>query len=360
VVLPAYAQQYYLMIGTYTQTTPSKGIYVYTLNAETGAIDSVSCTEAVNPSFLTISPNSKYVYSCTETKMETEGNISAYQLDKKKGTLKFLNKQPSGGRNPVYVSCHRSNKWIVAANYTDPYLSLFKIKTNGKLMPYCNTTQFNGTGPDSLRQSSSHLHAAFFTPDNSTLVVTNLGSDEVMLFPFHAEKKMPLYYLHGEYHHVNPGGGPRHAVVSANGRFLYCLEELSGSLEVFDYLNGMVPLQRVLLHPEEAMGPFASSDVHISPDGKFLYAANRGSENNLAIFSIDQETGMLTWLAYQPTLGENPRNFIIDPTGNFIIVANQTTGNMVVFKRDPVSGLLTDTGIRAWVPAPSCLQLVRR
>ena len=152
--------------------------------------------------------------------------------------------------------------------------------------------------------------------------------------------------------------GPRHLVFHPNGRYAYCIEELSGTVSVYKYGNDgqLERLQRTFSY-EKLHDVYSSADIHISPDGVFLYASNRVSENNIAIFSIQQETGLLTLVGHQSTLGVHPRNFAIDPSGNFLLVANMVTNNVVVFKRDTITGLLTNTGVQIKVSHPSCLQM---
>ncbi len=358
----ATGQQYYLFIGTYTHTG-SKGIYVYRFDAATSKLTWVSNTEGiVNPSYLTIAPNGKYIYSCTESRMPNAGSISAFAFDNKTGKLSFINKQSSGGENPVYVSVHKSNKWVVNANYTGGSLAVMPINKDGSLQPAQQTIQHSGSSVNKERQSAPHVHSSVFSLAQDYVFTPDLGMDKIMIYRFDAAKEKPLTPAQQPFVVATPGSGPRHFTFHPNGKWAYLVEEISGTVVVYCYepkKGALDSFQRIAAHPEEATGPFSGADIHVSPDGKFLYASNRAKENNIAIFSINAATGKLKLAGYQSTLGEVPRNFIIEPSGKFLLVANQETGNVVVFKRDPKTGLLQPTGEQINVPQPVSLQLLK-
>jgi 6-phosphogluconolactonase (cycloisomerase 2 family) len=353
------AQNYYLFIGTFTHTD-SKGIYVYKFNAKKGKLTEVTNTEktVVNPSFLTVTRDGKYVYACTETRTDTGGNVSAFSFDKKVGKLSFINKERSNGANPVYVALHNKNKFIINTNYTGGNITVYGINNDGSIKPISMELQLGGSSINKERQEKAHPHSAVFSPDYNYFVVPDLGSDMIRCYPFNADNEEPLNPNPPQLGYVVPGSGPRHITFHPNGKFAYCIEELSGTVQAYTFNKGKLDtLQRVLIHTADTKGPYSASDIHVSPDGKFLYAANRGKENNIAIFAVDDK-GKLTHVAYQSTLGEIPRNFTIDPTGNYLLVANQVSGTIVVFKRNLKTGKLKATGEQVKVPMPSCLQLV--
>ncbi len=355
------AQNCYLFVGSYTQSG-SKGIYVYKFDQSSGKLEWLSNTDSgsvVNPSFLGIAPNKKFIYACTDSKMPGEGSISAFAFDSKTGKLKFINKESSIGENPVYLSVHKSGKWVVNANYTAGNITAHVIKDDGSIRPMNQIIQLEGSGPDKDRQEKAHAHAAVFSPMGEQLFVTDLGSDKIMIYNFNEYINLPMYPNLPPSLNTVAGSGPRHFVFHPNKQFAYCIEELSGTVAVYDHVNGRLDtVQRVLAHDKNTKGPFASADIHISPDGLFLYASNRGNENNIAIFSINTQTGKLKSIGYQSTLGEGPRNFTIDPSGNFLLVANVQSGIVVVFKRDKKSGLLKKAGFEIKIPAASCLQMM--
>jgi 6-phosphogluconolactonase len=349
-------QEYYLLIGTYT-SGKSEGIYVYKFNSGTGDTSFVSKVAANNPSYLAVSRNSKYVYAVNEDG-EDKGSIAAFEFDKKKGTLQFLNKQSSGGDHPCYVAIDKSGKWVTAANYSGGSFSLLGVSPDGYLRAAERTINHSGSGPDKQRQDKPHVHSTVFSPDEKYLLVQDLGIDKIMIYAFENKTgtlkpaKIPSVS-------TVPGSGPRHFEFHPSGDYGYLIEEMSGHITAYQYSKGKLQfLQTISAIKEGYKGPIGSADIHVSPDGRFLYASNRGESNDIAIFAIDKSTGKLTLKGHQPVLGRTPRNFSIDPSGQFLLVANQNSNDIVIFKRDPQTGLLTDSGKKIEVDKPVCLKWV--
>lgn len=357
-----FSQENYLLIGTYT-SGKSEGIYVYKFDSKTGDAKSVSSIKASNPSYLAVSPNQKYVYAVNEnadsTKYTVTGHIAAYSFNKATGTLSFINKQESGGKHPCYVAIDKTGKWVFAGNYSSGSVAVLPVKTNGSLDSAKQTIQHEGRSVVEGRQDDAHVHATVFGKDNKTLYVPDLGIDKVMLYNFN-NKTGKLTEASLPYTISEPGAGPRHFDIHPNGKFGYLMEELNGTVNVFEIFKdgSMESIQTVSALPREYDGPIGSADIHVSPDGKFLYASNRGESNSIGIFKINQQSGMLLWVDAQSTLGKTPRNFNFDPTGNFLLVANQNSDEIVIFKRDKETGLLEDTGKRISVPNPVCIKWI--
>jgi len=372
------SQSFYLFAGTYTNmgsntpappkdSTGSKGIYVYRWDAATGHATLLSHTEGVvNPSYLAVAADGHHLYACTDTRTMNAGSISAFAFDRPTGQLHLTNKQPSGGDNPVYVSLHSSGHWAVIANYTGGSLSAYPILPDGSLLPYRQNIQHTGHSVDTLRQAKPHVHSVLFSPDQRYIYAQDLGTDKIVIYRWKDEDaaqlpKMPsLLQAAGSVVTV-PGSGPRHLTFHPNGKYAYLVEEMGGSVDVYRYHpeNGNLDsLQRIATHVADAKGPFSSADLHVSPDGRFLYVSNRGSENTLTIFSVDPATGTLHTVGYQSVFGKEPRNFTLDPSGQFLLVANQVSNNIVIFRVDRKTGLLHATGETLDVPSPSCLKIM--
>ena len=361
--IAATAQQNYLITGTYT-TGKSEGIYVYQFNSYDGSVKAVSSVKISNPSFVAVSADEKYIYSVEENAADKGkgGYITAFSFDRKIGTLSFLNRQPSGGDHPCYVSVDKTGRWVAAGNYTSGNLSILPVQADGSLGAVTTIIKHEGSGPHKVRQASPHVHGTFFSQDNSTLFVPDLGIDKVMIYAFDETtgKIKPAK--------INPfiaskkagGAGPRHMAFHPSDKYVYILEELGGAVAVFKYKNGKIKrnTQSVSTMPIGDTSFAGSADIHVSPDGKFLYASNRGESNTIAIFSINQRNGKLALAGHQSTLGKTPRNFNFDPTGNFLLVANQNSDAIVIFKVDKQTGLLTDTGNRVDVGKPVCLKWI--
>jgi 6-phosphogluconolactonase len=355
----AVAQEHYLITGTYTSGI-SEGIYVYRFNSGTGTVKYAGSVKISNPSFLTVTPDEKYIYAVQEDASDsgTGGKITAFTFNKETGALTFLNQQPSGGNHPCYVSIDKTGKWVAAGNYTSGSLSLLPVQADGGLGKATTVIVHEGSGSNIARQKSPHVHAVFFSPDNRFLFVPDLGIDKVMIYAFD-EKTGKISTFKQPFVVSEPGSGPRHICFHPIQKFAYVIEELTGTVAIYQYRKGKLKnRQRISSMPAGDTSFAGSADIHVSPDGKFLYASNRAASNTIAIFSINQKNGKLTIIGHQSTLGKTPRNFNFDPTGNFLLVANQNSDAIVIFKVDKKTGLLTDTNNRIEVGKPVCLKWI--
>ena len=354
------SQNFYLLIGTYTGTG-SKGVYVYNFNAQTGKATWVSNTDSsTNPSYITLSHSGNLLYAVNETGGAKPGKVSAYSFNRKNGNLTYLNTELSGGDDPCYVAVSNNDKWIAVANYSGGNVSVLPVNKNGSLRPIGQLIQDSGSSVNKDRQEKAHVHESVFTPDNAYLLTPDLGTDKVMIYQFNSSLSKPLHPSSPAFVTALPGSGPRHITFSPNKKFAYLIHELSGTVTAYSYHMGeLKEIQELPTHPEGFKGVIGSAEVFVSPDNKFLYASNRGDENNITIFSINSVTGKLKLIGYQSVFGKAPRNFIIDPTGNYLLVANQDSDNIVIFKRDKKTGLLTATQNQIKLPKPVCLQIVK-
>jgi 6-phosphogluconolactonase len=354
------AQDFYLLVGTYTQKG-SKGIYVYRFNTSTGKAELISNTDsAANPSFIAIAPDKKHLYAVSETGGKTPSKVSSYAFDKTTGKLSLINQQPAGGDGPCHVAVSKNNKWVTVANYSGGSLAVFSVNNDGSLNPYSQLIQHEGSSVNKQRQDKPHVHQTVFSPAQDYLFAPDLGTDKVVAYQFNSASSKPLSPASTPFVKANPGNGPRHITFHPNGKFAYVIEEMSGTVGAYSYSNGrLTSLQNVATHPDDFKGQPGSAEVDLSPDGKFLYASNRGQENNIAIFSVNPANGKLQLKGYQSTLGKAPRHFIIDPSGNYLLAANQDSDNIVIFKRNKQTGMLQETGEQIKVSMPVCLQLLK-
>ncbi len=352
-LIKAQQNTFHLLVGTYTGGK-SEGIYVYKFDAETGKSSFESKTAISNPSFLALSSNQKYVYAVQEEKEKAE--LAAFSFDAATGNLQLLNKQYIEGAHPCYVSISKTGSRIFTANYTSGSFTAFSAKKDGSLNSTKQMIVHEGHGSDNKRQASPHVHEVVLSPDEKFLLVPDLGIDKVMVYPVDTTRGYYPIKSNVNPVAVKPGSGPRHITFHPNGRYAYLIQELSAFVTVFEYNEGQLKtLQTVHLTDQSFKGEVSAADIHVSPDGKFLYASNRGDANEIVVFAVDAVNGLLTYTGRQSSLGKTPRNFNIDPTGNYLLVANQNSDNIVVFKRDMNTGLLTDTGQRIEVGNPSCL-----
>jgi len=353
------AQQHYLITGTYT-SGKSEGIYVYLFNSSDGSYKEVSHVKISNPSYVAVSPDEKFVYAVEEdaAKNGKGGAIAAFSFNKQTGMLTYINEQPSGGDHPCYVAVDKTGRWVVAGNYSSGSLAVLPVQPGGSLGTASELIQHEGSGVNKVRQAKPHVHCTFFSADNHFLFVPDLGIDKVMIYAFD-ETTGKLTAGKQPFAKSTDGAGPRHICFHPSDKYAYLVEELSGTVVVFDYGSGTLKSkQRISSMPVGDTSSAGSADIHVSPDGKFLYASNRADANTIAIFRIDQKDGTLSLAAHQSTLGKTPRNFNFDPSGKFLLVANQNSDEIVIFKRDIKTGLLTDTQNRIRTGKPVCLKWI--
>lgn len=335
-----------------------EGIKVYKFNQATGEGQYVSGVKGIsNPSYQTVSRDGKRVYSVGEDDGGT-ACANALTFDAATGTLTLINSQPTQGAAPCHIALSPEEDYVVTANYNGSNISLFPLDGKGRLKPG-QTIGFEGSGPDKERQAIPHLHFVYFTPDNHYLLANDLGTDRIHRFPLNTRQKgsnTPLVdRQRASDIRLTPGSGPRHAVFSADGRFAYLITELSGEVMAFTYDGDSLSLMQTV--QADTLDARGSADIHLSPDGRFLYASNRLKGDGLAIFRVNTEDGTLSKAGYQPT-GIHPRNFVLTPNGQYLLVACRDTDEIQIFARDASTGLLTDTGRRIKTTKPVCLKFI--
>ena len=360
ITLNSFCQNTYVFLGSYNRDLTAESIQVYQLDTVKGKLNKItSAKNIINPSYLTLSPNGKFLYACTDTKTPNAGSVSSFEFNPESKSLTFLNKQSSGGENPVYLSVHKSGKWLVNGNYNEGSVSIHPILENGKIDTIAQNFQYSDGSVNKERQTKSHVHSTVFSPQNDYLFMPDLGADKIRCYRFDATQKQPLIATEVPFTKTDLEAGPRHFTFHPNEKLGYCIEEMAGAISVYEYQDGTLKqIQRINTHPDTLTAGFESSDIHISPDGKFLYATNRGKENNIAIFSIN-EKGLLKNIGYQSTLGNHPRVFALDESGKFLIATNVNSGNVVVFKRNQKTGLLKKVGNEVTMENVSCVQIKR-
>jgi 6-phosphogluconolactonase len=345
----------YLLAGTYTSDEGSKGIYVYRFNTETGESEEVSVTEVANPSYLTLSPNEKFVYSVGEND-EGDGAAYAFSFDKKTGRLVPINSQSTQSAGPCYITIDKKGKNVHTANYGGGSISSFQVKSDGGLSELVSLIRFKGSGPDTVRQKSPHVHCVRYSPDGKYLFATDLGTDKIYRMeamdavfegqPAISESTLIAFV-------TPPGTGPRHFDFHPGEEYVYLLGELSGEVIVYDYNDGYLKIKQTIA--SDTVGARGSADIHVSPDGRFLYTSNRLKADGIAIFSINPDDGKLKKVGYQLT-ARHPRNFAITPNGKFLLVASRDDNKIQVFAINSETGLLTDTSQDILLNKPVCLK----
>ncbi len=347
-------------VGTYTHKGTSEGIYIYRLDIATGVLTPVGVAGgAQNPSFLALDPQRRYLYAVNET-MEFDGQsgggITAFAVDAQSGALTFINSQPTHGGAPCHVSVDQSGRFVYAANYMGGNAAAFPVRAGGGLAPASSVVQHSGSSVNPRRQEGPHAHSITLDPTNRFAFVADLGLDKVMVYQLDLEGgTLPPHTP--PWVEVKAGAGPRHMAFYPDGRYAYLITEMGNTIVafVYDAAQGTLDaLQTVPALPADFTGRSTCADIHVAPSGKFLYGSNRGHDS-LVIYTIDAETGRLTYAGHAPTLGKTPRNFAIDPTGTYLFAAHQDSDSVVAFRIDSETGQLAPTGQVLDVPMPVCI-----
>lgn len=346
---------YDLVIGTYTNGE-SKGIYVYRFYVESGRLAYLNQIEDIsNPSYLTASANNKFIYAVNEN--NPGGTVTAFKFDPNTGKLELINKQVTGG-SPAHVSIDKEQKNLFVSNYGSGSLVVVPINKDGSLSTPTQTIQNEGGSINKDRQASPHVHSAILSPDEKHLFVADLGTDKLNIYRYRASKLPALTPESPAFISTKPGSGPRHMDFSADGKFLYVVQELSAAVTVYSVDGAKLTEIQTISMIDASYDKVGAADIHISPNGKYLYASNRGSANEIILYSISPIDGKLTYIERMRTMGETPRNFIIDPTGKFLLIANQKSNTVNVLTIDQKTGRLFPTRNTIKIDAPVCLKLV--
>jgi len=376
---------YFMYFGTYTGfkyvhhsrtygvgESHSKGIYVSRYHSATGEVSEPElAAEIVNPSFLAIHPNHRFLYAVTEDPLslgpplDHASYVSAYSIDPATGKLHLLNTLPTGGTSTCFISLDKTGKYVMMANFGSSSVTVIRVKEDGSLGEMTAFIQDTGHSVNTSIQNEPHPHSILVSPDNRYVIVSDLGIDKVLIFRFD-QSTGELSPPGPAFATVAPGGGPRHFTFDADGRFGYQLSEMSGAVNVYSWNAGagtLANVQEVQTVPAGFDGTNHSAEIQIHPNGKFLYESNRrtrGEElrgpDTIGVFAIDQEKGTLKEVEQPLSGGIMPRNFSIDPTGKYLFAANQMSNNVVLFSIDPDSGRLKPTGKELKVDTPVCIQ----
>jgi 6-phosphogluconolactonase len=360
----------WVYVGTFTHHGPGErgradGLYLYTLDHDTGGLRLVDeIPDIPNPAFLAAAPDGRTLYAVNEVPSidgHDGGAVSAFARDPATGRLTYLNRESSHGGDPCHLSVDASGRFVLVANYATGSVAILPVAENGSLQPASDVHQHSGSSVHPERQQGPHAHSITPDPTNTVALVADLGLDQVLIYHVDLEngRLVPNDPPHAQLH---DGAGPRHLVFHPTAPCVYVINELDSTITVcrWDLIGRVLePRQTVSTLPEGFDGRNSCADVHITPDGNFLYGSNRGHDS-IAIFAVDMIDATLRPIGHQSTLGKEPRNFGIDPSGNYLLAANQNTDTIVTFRIDRETGALTDTGNVTNVPSPVCVLFVGR
>ncbi|MCA1054398.1 lactonase family protein [Rossellomorea aquimaris] len=340
-------------VGTYTKQE-SKGVYQFTLDTEKKELTDVKlAAELDNPTYVTVSEDRRNLYAVS--KEGENGGLTAFSISEETGALKKLNSHSTPGANPCHVSVDDRSRNVVAANYHTKMIESYLTDEEGALQSLVSSIEHEGSGPHE-RQEKPHMHYAGFTPDGKYVIAIDLGSDRIYTYRVKNGELSEEAVLE-----TKPGSGPRHLTFHPNGRFAYVMTELSSEVLVLQYdenTGRFEELQYIATIPEDFTETNDGSAIHISPDGKFVYAGNRG-HNSIAVYKVFQDTGMLTFVEWTSTEGNWPRDFVLDPTGEFLVASNQKSNTLTLFERDMETGKLELLQTDVKVPEPVCVKFLK-
>ena len=347
-----------LYVGTYTDKDRSDGIYMLRVDPRSGELGSVASIHAApNPSFLALHPNARMLYAVQE---DEYGAVSAFTIARDSGALTRLGNQPSGGSGPCFASVDKSGRVVLVANYDSGSVALLPVGTDGALGAATAVIRHTGSGPVADRQSGPHAHCIMPDATNRFALAADLGADRVFVYRLDAAAGS-LQPVSGGEAVLHPGAGPRHLAFHPTQPLVFVSCELDSTVATlrFDAERGALSvLEARSTLPAGWTGTNYPADIHIAPlplaGGHTVYVSNRG-HNSIAVFSVAGD-GALTLVQAVSTGGDWPRNFTIDPTGRWLLVANQKSNSIVVFRRDEERGTLTPTPQRIAVPSPVCLR----
>ena len=371
-VQTAMAEPVELLVGSYT-AGQSQGIYRLAFDSTTGQINArpLQVVKSENPSWLTLSKDQRHLFVVNENgpgQADPVGRVSSYAIDPKTHALNLISQVQSLGNEPTHSSLSADGSHLFVSNYSvaeDPggALAVVPVAADGKLKPVVQMSSHPASRVNPERQASAHVHSTVSSPDGKYVFANDLGADKVFAYRFDpkANPQLPLTPANPAFVQLPPGSGPRHLLFSADGKHAWLTMEMSAQVAVFDYHDGTLEqTQMVDLAAGQPVSDKAAAALHASADGKFLYVSNRGTANQLLVFAIDPLTGRLAELQRRAVEGDHPREFSLDPSGKFLLIANQKSNQIVVVERDAKSGLLGKTVQKLPMDAPSDLKFLPR
>jgi len=356
------SQHTFLFVGTYTRTT-SEGIYVYRMDNSTGVLERVAVTGGIkNPTFLALSPDNSHLYAVAEINEHCgrpSGAVYSYSVSPDSGDLAYVNQQSTGGPGPCHLTVDATGAHVIVANYQGGSICVLPIQTDGSLGEMSEFIQHEGSSVIPHRQREPHAHSVNLDPNNRFIYAPDLGMDKVMIYQLDLDSGN-LLANKPAFVQVAPGAGPRHFAFHPDGTRAYVVNEIGNTVTAFNWdpeSGSLEEFQTVTTLPADFLETSHTADLHIHPNGRFLYGSNRGHDS-IAIFEIDPDTGGLTPRGWASTQGRTPRNIAIDPSGQFMLAENQDSDSIFTFRINDETGMLITTGSVIKVPMPVCIKFL--
>ena len=355
--MAAHPDAYTVYVGTF-QGEGEDSLFRLRFDPAFGRLKSPAVVARIaHSSFLAFHPTGRYLYAVSEVDGGAGGAVCAFAIPPdSRGAHRLLSRRPTLGRSTCHVSVDATGRCVLVANYAGPSVALFQVRPDGGLDEASAVVRHAGGGVHP-RQSAAHPHMVRIDPTNRFVYVPDLGTDEVVVYRL--DSKAGTLVGHGESPAARAvaGAGPRHLDFHRNLPYAYVVNELDSTVTAYAWdrtVGSLRELQRLSALPEGFQGGSTCADIHVHPDGRFLYASNRG-DDSIAVFRIDADSGQLTPAGHVSTGGRTPRNFAIDPTGAFLLVANQDSDSIAVFRIDLLHGTLIPLS-QLPLPKPACIR----
>jgi len=352
--------EFYLYVGAYTENA-EQGISIYKFDANQGGLSFIATEKNVkNPSYLAINDKNNLLVAANEVGEyhgKKTGYVTSFSINSETGGLTKINEVASGGGAPCYVTVNKSASHAFVSNYSGGNVSIIPIQSDGRLSEYSDLKQHEGTGGNPARQKGPHAHFIELDPKQEFAIAVDLGMDKIISYKI--DEKQGLLNESNQFS-VQAGAGPRHLTFHPNKRLVFVISELNSTISSLSYDSKEGKFSEVMTVstlPDDFNGTSYCADIHVSPNGKYVYGSNRG-HNSIVVYQVDVKSGKLSYVDHTSVKGDWPRNFLIDPTGKFLLVANQKSDNIVVFKIDQESGRLRSNGVEVQLPKPVCLKML--
>ncbi len=340
----------YVIVGSRVPAA-EEGLSLYSFDEETGQLTLSGSYSGIDmPTFQAFNKKASLLYSVSEIQ-EKEGSVQTFHFDPLSSEpFSLVGTILSGGNSPCHLALSPHGDFLAASNYKDGVFTLYALDSSGNIASVASHKRFVGIGHNPSRQEGSHIHSALWTSDSKNLFVADLGLDRIIHYSrpewsFPSFKKVPL------------GTGPRHMAITSDSHCLYVAGELSNQVVVYridKFDSCFTHLHSIATLPSEFLFANTVADIHLSLDNKYLYCSNRGHDS-IVTYAVNAETGMLTFVSYTPTLGQEPRNFTFSPDGKWLLVANGSSDSIVVFPIDPYTGVPGEVVCSTVVKEPVCL-----
>lgn len=347
-------------IGSYAESD-GPGVYACRYDPQSGTLTLLSQVDGLkNPTFLDLDPNRSVLYALAEDANPDGGKFgiaAAYGIDRRSGALRLREKAVTTPSPTCHIALDRTHRSLIVSSYHGGMIGMSPLLPDGGIGPVSDIRQHEGSSVLPV-QSQPRAHSVAIDRGNRFAIACDLGLDKLIVYRLDLDACRLIPHSETK---AAPGAGPRHGAYHPSGTWFYVINELNATLTAYAYdeeQGRLSEIQTVPTLPADYEGPNACADIHISPDGRFLYGSNRGHDS-IVVYRIDAASGRLSYVEHAPAGGKHPRNFAISPDGRFVLVANRDTDNIAVFRRDEETGRLTATGSELSISRPVCIKFLQ-